>query len=100
MPGSFGIEAILQAMQVYALHFDLGKGIRSPHFSLSQGSMTWRYRGQIVPSNGLMQIEAHITRVGHLSDQVTIETDASLWADDMRIYEVKGASFRLVPVGG
>jgi len=101
MPGSLGIEAILQAMQVYALHFDLGNGLRSPHFSLSNGSsMTWRYRGQIVPSNCLMQIEAHITRVDRSSDQVTVETDASLWADDVRIYEVKGASLRLVPEGG
>ena len=62
--------------------------------------MTWRYRGQIVPSNCLMQIEAHITSVDRSSDQVTVETDASLWADDVRIYEVKGASIRLVPEGG
>jgi 3-hydroxymyristoyl/3-hydroxydecanoyl-(acyl carrier protein) dehydratase len=101
MPGSLGIEAILQAMQVYALHFNLGNGLHSPHFSLTNGSsMTWRYRGQIVPSNSLMQIEAQITRVSRSQDQVTVETDASLWADDVRIYEVKGASLRLVPEGG
>ena len=96
MPGSLGIEAILQAMQVYALYFDLGKVLRFPRFSLPNGSMNWRYRGQIVPSNSLMQIEADITRVDRSLDQVTIEADASLWADDVRIYEVKGAALRLV----
>jgi 3-hydroxymyristoyl/3-hydroxydecanoyl-(acyl carrier protein) dehydratase len=101
MPGSLGIEAILQALQAFVLHFDLGKGLRSPAFSLpSSGSMTWRYRGQIVPSNRLMQLEAHITHVNRSEEQVTVEADASLWADDVRIYEVKGASLCLAPAAG
>jgi 3-hydroxymyristoyl/3-hydroxydecanoyl-(acyl carrier protein) dehydratase len=101
MPGSLGIEAILQALQTYALHFDLGKEFQSPTFGhLSGGAaMNWRYRGQIVPSNHLMQIEAHITHIDHSQKQITIEADASLWADDVRIYEVKGASIGLMPEG-
>jgi 3-hydroxymyristoyl/3-hydroxydecanoyl-(acyl carrier protein) dehydratase len=31
MPGSLGIEAMLQAMQVYALEMDLGKHLKSPY---------------------------------------------------------------------
>ena len=102
MPGSLGIEAILQALQVYGLHFDLGQGLRSPTFSLPSGgaSITWRYRGQIVPTNQLMQIEVHITRLDRSPNQIIIEADASLWADDVRIYEVKGAALQLAPANG
>ena len=102
MPGSLGIEAILQALQVYALHFDLGEAIQSPAFSLPSGgaTMDWRYRGQIVPSNQRMQIEAHITHIDEAQGQVKIVADASLWADDVRIYEVKEAAIYLGPVGG
>ena len=98
MPGSLGVEAILQAMQAYALHFDLGKGLASPHFSLLDGALLdWHYRGQILPENKLMQLEIHISRVESLRDEVILEGDARLWADDLCIYQVQGAAIRILP---
>ena len=96
MPGSLGVEAILQAMQVYALQQNLGGAFKSPHFDLRINQpLIWKYRGQILPSHKQMKIEIVITKVEHKNDQVVIEGDASLWADTVRIYEVKHASICL-----
>jgi len=92
MPGSLGIEAILQAMQAFALDQDLGKDFRSPHFSswVPGAQVTWKYRGQITPHNTRQMIlEAHILQVDRTPDLVTLRADASLWADATRIYEIK-----------
>ncbi len=97
MPGSLGVEAILEAMQVYCLQQDLGKGFVSPRFSLVPGNnTTWKYRGQILQSNQLMKLEVHLTRIERDSEQVVVTGDASLWADRIRIYELKDAAIRLV----
>ena len=97
MPGSLGVEAILQAMQLYALHQNLGAHLKSPYFShLSDHKITWMYRGQIIPDNDKMALEIHISNVESSHNQVTLVGDASLWKDDMRIYEVKGIAIRLL----
>lgn len=94
MPGSLGVEAILQAMQAFALVNGVGDGLRSPHFSATPGSpaMSWRYRGQITPRNQLMELEAHIESIEQQAGHVVILGDASLWVDGLRIYEVKNAA--------
>nr|WP_255603961.1 beta-hydroxydecanoyl-ACP dehydratase [Oscillochloris sp. ZM17-4] len=97
MPGSLGVEAILEAMQVYALHSGLGRELRSPHFASPVGQRTiWKYRGQILPSAGLMRLEVHISRVERRDDQIIILADASLWRDQLRIYEVRDLGLALV----
>jgi 3-hydroxymyristoyl/3-hydroxydecanoyl-(acyl carrier protein) dehydratase len=93
MPGSLGVEAILEAMQVFALQKNLGKAFRSPQFGLvPDRNMIWKYRGQILQSHPQMKLEVNINRILETPEQVTIEGDASLWADTMRIYEVKNAA--------
>ena len=97
MPGSLGVEAILEAMQVYALHNGLGRDLRSPHVAPPVGQRTiWKYRGQILPSAGIMRLEAHISRVEQRGDQIVILADASLWRDQLRIYEVRDLGLALV----
>jgi 3-hydroxymyristoyl/3-hydroxydecanoyl-(acyl carrier protein) dehydratase len=96
MPGSLGVEAILQAMQIFALHQDLGAGLQSPHFTQVPGhKMVWIYRGQITPNDSNMQLEIHITNIERAPGQVTLFGDASLWKGGMRIYEVKQVALRL-----
>ncbi len=93
MPGSLGIEAILQAMQVYALHFGLGKQLRSPRFGLLSGKpLVWKYRGQIVPAQKRMQIEIHLNQIEESPQRVVMDGSASLWADHVRIYEIDHAT--------
>jgi PfaB family protein len=96
MPGSLGIEAMLQALQVYVLQLDLGKHLKSPSFKATTDIITtWKYRGQIPQGQTEMTLEIHLTQVEITSDRVTISGDASLWKPGLRIYEVKNLSITL-----
>ncbi len=89
MPGSLGVEAILQAMQVYALQQDLGKDFRSPKFvQLHNHKTEWKYRGQILPHVREMKLEVHIKTVENRDGTLAIIADASLWNDQVRIYHL------------
>ncbi len=97
MPGSLGVEAMLEAMQAYALAEDLGREFRSPRFDLvPDHTIAWKYRGQILPTHKMMKLEVHLTRIERSAGQALLMGDASLWADGIRIYEVKGAAIRIV----
>ena len=99
MPGSLGVEAILQAMQVYALQLDLGKHLKSPRFAqLIDHEIIWKYRGQI-PQPEVhtdMYLEVHLSKVEISNDKVTLIGDASLWKPKLRIYEVKNVAVCLL----
>ncbi|GJM34327.1 MAG: hypothetical protein DHS20C18_33280 [Saprospiraceae bacterium] len=89
MPGSLGVEAILQAMQVYALQQDLGKEFRSPKFvQLANHKTVWKYRGQILTHVREMKLEVHIKSVEKQENTLAIIADAYLWNDQVRIYQV------------
>lgn len=93
MPGSLGVEAILEALQLYALRSGVGKRFRSPVFALVlDRPMVWKYRGQILPGHKQMKIEVNVTKIEEFDDRVILEGDASLWADAVRIYELKHAA--------
>jgi len=97
MPGSLGVEAILEAMQAYALQQNLGAGFRAPRFTLVPGSnTTWKYRGQLGPQNELLRLEVHITEIVENQGQVIINADASLWKDKLRIYEIKQIALNII----
>ncbi len=92
MPGSLGIEAILQAMKVFtqqrfhnqdAAELVIGR------------KMTWRYRGQVLPHHRHMQLEVHIRKPQKLGETKIISGDASLWAEDSRIYEVQNLTIAI-----
>jgi 3-hydroxymyristoyl/3-hydroxydecanoyl-(acyl carrier protein) dehydratase len=88
MPGSLGVEAILQAMQGFALQQGLVERFQNPRFGWVQKRTAWKYRGQIIRETKRMQLEAHVTDVQEHLDQTVITANASLWRDDLRIYEV------------
>ena len=89
MPGSLGVEAILQAMQVYALQQDLGAGFVSPRFVQLPGHRTqWKYRGQILTNVKEMHLEVHIKALEQRGQQRALIADACLWNGGMRIYQV------------
>ena len=90
MPGSLGVEAILEAVQLSALHSGVGERFHSPVFApVLDRQMLWKYRGQILPGHKQMKVEVNITKIEEYEDRVILEGDASLWADAVRIYEVK-----------
>jgi len=89
MPGSLGAEAILQAMQVFALQQDLGKDFVSPRFvQLPNHKTVWKYRGQILVNVKEMHLEVHIKVIEKRGRQLAVIADAYLWNDKMRIYQV------------
>ncbi len=92
MPGSLGLEAIMQSIQLYALRAGVGASFAVPHFENSPGEMIWKYRGQVLGDSGAVQVEVHITKVEPIGDRVQITADASLWKGALRIYEFKNAT--------
>lgn len=100
MPGSLGVEAMLEAMQGYALAEGLGNNLRSPYFSpaVSAGPVSWRYRGQIKPQHNLMELEVHLKSPQQASNGLLLTGDASLWIDGLRIYEVQNLGLGIYEV--
>ena len=90
MPGSLGVEAIIQALQAFALQQGLGAPFKNPCFSPVLTKVIWKYRGQIIPNNKFMQLEVHVKNIEQKGDQVVLTADANLWREDLRIYEVSG----------
>ncbi len=96
MPGSLGVEAVFEALKAYALHFRLGSNFTNPHFSLEAGQdVTWKYRGQIIPANKHMEIEVKSLAMEEHPDRIVVKGDASLWVDQVRIYEIKNAAINV-----
>lgn len=89
MPGSLGVEAIIEIMQAWALKNDLGAELKNPRFGQILSTIVWKYRGQIIPTNKVMSLDVHITDVRKASGRVIVMGDANLWKDGLRIYEVK-----------
>jgi 3-hydroxymyristoyl/3-hydroxydecanoyl-(acyl carrier protein) dehydratase len=96
MPGSLGVEAVFEAIKAYALHDRLGYHFINPHFGLEAGQdITWKYRGQIIPANKHMEIEVVSLVVEEHPDRIVVRGDASLWVDQVRIYEIKNAAINV-----
>nr|WP_275950264.1 hypothetical protein [Desulfonema limicola] len=89
MPGSLGVESVMQALQVFALNQDLGAQFKCPRFTQIEDTIIWKYRGQMNPDIDLMAIEVHITKIEKQPARVILCGDASLWKDKIRIYEIR-----------
>ena len=96
MPGSLGIEAILEALRAYAITQGLDEGIPRPTFELVEDlPFNWKYRGQILPTTGEMRLEIQVRQVEEMQTGKIVVADASLWAGNIRIYQVKNAAIRI-----
>ena len=86
MPGSLGIEAVVQAFKI-AVH-SLTKA--SKPVTLAEGhNFKWKYRGQVLQNHREMQVEIHI-QIHQIKNGTAVFTgNANLWADDIRIYEIQ-----------
>ncbi|NMH75833.1 beta-ketoacyl synthase [Pseudonocardia xinjiangensis] len=91
MPGSLGIEAVVQALQQWLLDTGATAGLDHPEFVVPAGvELTWRYRGQILAGDGAMTLEVHVREVQRRPGRVRVIADASLWKPGLRIYELDG----------
>jgi 3-hydroxymyristoyl/3-hydroxydecanoyl-(acyl carrier protein) dehydratase len=89
MPGSLGVEAIIELLQCYALSHDLGKQFKNPRFSTPLTKVQWKYRGQITPLNKKMNVDIHLKEIIKTESEVRLIGDANLSKDGLRIYQVK-----------
>ena len=92
MPGSLGLEAVIQAMQAYAIYQGVGNSFRNPRFSTVLSKVTWKYRGQIIPSTNYMQLDLHFKNIIKNEKQAVLTADANLWRENLRIYEISDLS--------
>jgi len=105
-PGSLGIEAMIQLLQLFMLEQRMDEGLREPRFeALAVGEpLTWKYRGQVAPRNKKVTVTLDITETGRDDSGPFVIAKSSLWCDGIRIYEAVNLGMRLVsgaaPSGG
>lgn len=94
-PGSLGIESFMQLIKFAALE-------QWPHLKethrfepLSAQEHQWSYRGQVIPSNQKVIVEAVITRVED-GESPLVMADGFLQVDGIYIYKMEGFGLRLI----
>ena len=93
-PGSLGVESFLQLLKFAALE-KWGERLKAGRFELVTGKAhSWTYRGQIVPQNNRVEVEAVITEIIENPDPV-IMADGFLKVDGLYIYEMKDFGIKI-----
>ena len=95
-PGSLGIESFIQLLKFAALK-------RWPHlenshrFGLVTGlEHSWIYRGQIVPENNVVTVDAVVTEIRD-EPEPAIQADGYLMVDGLYIYKMEDFGIKLIP---
>ena len=87
-PGSLGIESFLQLLKFAAMQ-KWGEVFPNHHFEYLTGSEhQWTYRGQVIPENRQVEVEAVITEV-RTEPYPMMKADGYLKVDGAYIYEMK-----------
>ncbi|MDA1360933.1 hypothetical protein O1R50_14980 [Glycomyces luteolus] len=96
MPGSLGVEMLLQAVQACGTAAGLTASMPNPCFAPAPGpELSWKYRGQVLRSHDQVQAEVHLRGVEREPDRIRIHADGSLYSDGLRIYQVDGMCLEL-----
>ena len=97
-PGSLGIEAMIQLLQIYMLERNMDASVPGGRFEpiALDRPMTWKYRGQVIPKNKLISTEIEITELGEDERGVFAIAKAWLWVDGKRIYSAVELGMRIV----
>ena len=92
-PGSLGLESFLQLLKVVA-HRRWGGGNDVRFETVARGGKhSWIYRGQIIPADREVTIEAAVT---HVDDaQRLLRADGFLVVDGRVIYQMKDFAIRM-----
>jgi 3-hydroxymyristoyl/3-hydroxydecanoyl-(acyl carrier protein) dehydratase len=92
-PGSLGLEAFVQLLQVFALE-RWGKKPDQVFSTVALGKPhRWLYRGQVVPANREVTVQAIITHVG--DDRRLLRADGYLMVDGLAIYQMNDFTLAL-----
>jgi 3-hydroxymyristoyl/3-hydroxydecanoyl-(acyl carrier protein) dehydratase len=98
IPGSLGIESMVQLLKAYALqrwsHLQDTQAPMDLFQCPAPGSeMKWTYRGQVIPANKTVSVQVHVSHVD--SDNTTVFADGYLEVDGRIIYSVENLSLSL-----
>jgi 3-hydroxymyristoyl/3-hydroxydecanoyl-(acyl carrier protein) dehydratase len=86
-PGSLGLEAMLQLLKVVAVsRWDLGPDAVFATMPIGHRHR-WIYRGQVIPTNTLVEVQATVTSVD--DERQTLIADGFLCVDGLTIYEMR-----------
>ncbi|MEV6280245.1 SDR family NAD(P)-dependent oxidoreductase [Nocardia sp. NPDC051832] len=87
MPGSLGVETVLQALRLFLRHTEPADPGSSEFVLPVDVPFTWRYRGQILPSDRELVFDFHVKEIRREQGRTVLIADANLWNNDLRIYE-------------
>jgi len=99
MPGSLGVESMIQALEIFCVHENLAKkyDIPAPAFNMNAGKTEWKYRGQLTPKNNQMDCEVHVKSIEFMKEKGIVEVvaDGFLYVDRLRTYAVTNLRIRI-----
>ncbi|MET9427798.1 MULTISPECIES: beta-ketoacyl synthase N-terminal-like domain-containing protein [unclassified Streptomyces] len=98
MPGSLGVEAVLQILRLFVIETNLADGYERPHFAMATDvEMGWKYRGQILPHDQELMVDVHVKEVRREDGRLLVIADADLWKPGLRIYELTDVAIEVRP---
>ncbi|WP_019855700.1 type I polyketide synthase [Actinopolyspora mortivallis] len=98
MPGSLGVEAVIQGLQLYVMDAGLAEGIPRACFAIpTDVAMSWKYRGQILRGDREMTFDLHVKRVQREDERLLVVADANVWKPGLRIYELHDVAVEVRP---
>ncbi len=93
-PGSLGLESFLQLLKIFAAEkWTVHEATQFEAVALDQRH-TWQYRGQIIPANKKIIVEAVINAVDETHR--LLKADGYLSVDGIIIYQMKDFTLRMV----
>ncbi len=99
MPGSLGVEAVIQGLQAHVMESGLCDDMGPVRFETPLDvAMGWKYRGQILRGDGEMTFDAHIKEVRREEGRLLVIADANVWKPGLRIYELTDVAVEVRPV--
>ena len=96
-PGSLGLESFLQLLKVVAVKRWQGDATSVLETVAVGEQHSWNYRGQIIPDNDQVLVEAVVTAVD--DEQKLLKADGYLSVDGKVIYQMKDFTVRLKSQG-
>ncbi|MCV7056695.1 beta-ketoacyl synthase N-terminal-like domain-containing protein [Mycolicibacterium gilvum] len=94
-PGSLGLEAMQQAARAAVKLAGLAADGSTFEPVAADQSFSWKFRGQVIPTNTRTRSEIEITSVTREDDSVLVVFNGRFWVDELCIYETTQMGVRV-----
>jgi 3-hydroxymyristoyl/3-hydroxydecanoyl-(acyl carrier protein) dehydratase len=101
-PGSLGLEALLQLLQVFMIERGIGADVPHPRFEpVALGKqLSWKYRGQVLPENRSVVTEIEVMEIACDQQGPFVIGRGWLWVDGACVYQATDLGMRIVSGNG